>query len=1738
MKTSWMTLLKQALGSVCSRLPSGKPWCLTTFLLVLVAATPAVAFQSGDFYYDLNYPDTNTVVIAYTGTGGAVDIPATLDGKRVTALGDYAFSPNTGLTSVTMPTNLTDIGMYAFSECSNLTNVTVGVNVTRIAHSAFIKCSKLVSIVIPDSVTGIKGSTFSACTALTNVTIGAGVTNILYYAFLGCTNLTEVVIPGSVEFIEQDAFNNCKKMTGVYFKGNAPHPEPTTFANGSLATVYRMPGATGWPVVPNPWGGRPTALWGASPTKIIGVSGNLAFGTVTTGQTATATLTVSNTGNSPLTVSGITYPTGFSGAWSGTIAAGGSQGVTVTFAPVAVTAYSGTVTVNSDKTSGVNTLSASGAGAAAAPHVDYTYTTNAGTITITGYTGSGVAVSVPNKINGLTVTGIGNFAFKQCTNLTSVTLGDGITSIGDSAFHTCSSLTNLIIGSSVTMIADSAFMYCTNLTSIAIPDSVTSMGRYTFYDCTRLSNVTIGNGLTSIPNNTFEVCLSLTNVTIGTSVTSIGAGVFQSCYLLSSITIPSSVTNIGNSCFAYCNGLMGVYFNGNAPLVGTAVFNYAINATVYRRAGATGWPVVPDPWGGRPTAIWGASPTKIIGVSGNLAFGTVTTGQTATATLTVSNTGNSPLTVSGITYPTGFSGAWSGTIAAGGSQGVTVTFAPVAVTAYSGTVTVNSDKTSGMNTSSASGTGIAVASSDYFTYTTSNGNITITGYTGPGGAVSIPVALSGLPVISIGFRAFAQCASLASVTIPDSVTNIGTAAFMDCTGLVSVVIGSGVASLGDVAFDNCTNLGSVYFRGNAPQMGVYVFMNVHATIYYLAGTTGWTNPWQGLTTALWAVISNKAPVMTKRSPAVNPAAVSEGVSVTFSATADDSADTDSAKRGMSNITWYVDGIVKLETRAGAPGAITSAFVWKTDANTVQGMAYKEFAVKAVALDRTRGTAETNWTVRVNNVPAAQTIVFKPLPTVALGATNFNPGAAVSSGLPVVYSNSNPAVAQIVGGLIRVVGAGTAVITASHPGNFDFKAATPVKQTLTVKALLTAEVPSGGGTVTGAGLYLPGTKVALTAKPGTGNTFFHWEDGSQTTARSLVMPNANTAVQAWFGITTNVPKPVITDPGAQRAMVGVHFRLPLDIVSDSLPTVTVTGLPAGLAYVAAAGMIAGVPTVAASNKTVTVTAKNVNKTAATRTFAMTVEPLPAWASGAFNGAAGTGALGSGSASLSVTALGAATGKLTLRGTNFSFSAKSYAGRGGDGSFTLVTTAAVGKVAWPLTLSLYGPECTDTNGVTPPTLSKAEGALNADGWMTLYRNVWKDSGMAAVLTNNWAGYYTAVLPGGSEHGSGYLTFTVDKLGGVKTVGKLADGTAVSLSGTLILDEAGRAWTVLYSAPVAYKGGGVFGVAEFVRPGDGAKAIVRLLDGETFVWDSLSLSATQSYGAGFDRRLDLCGGWYDTVGNLYRYYGSGVLQAVTDARAAAPEILVGTNRYDSACWEPDGLVLTAVTNRSGVMTGLSALKAWTPVKVGGGNAYDYASGTNAVGLTVGLDRPTGVFKGTFKAWFDTAATHTSKLISYEGVLTPEREAAEDGVAGRGFFVWPDTSVYLSPLGKPVSYGFNWSYDFKILLSDSVRLFLTGTDNGRAVSLRAGSVLQVDLAGNPSTGFSWQVDAYDPAVLTKVSEAYEQDRGNPFATGVGGVYTFRFYAESAGVSPLRLVYRGPPGAPADTFDVQATIR
>jgi len=120
-------------------------------------------------------------------------------------------------------------------------------------------------------------------------------------------------------------------------------------------------------------------------------------------------------------------------------------------------------------------------GAVAEAQFAFTTSTTSGQITITGFTGSPGALVIPDTLNGLPVTSIGTGAFKTCSTLTSVSIGNNVTSIGDSAFSG-SSLTSLTLGNKVASIGDSTFEGC-GMTSVIFPASVTSIANDAFNSC-------------------------------------------------------------------------------------------------------------------------------------------------------------------------------------------------------------------------------------------------------------------------------------------------------------------------------------------------------------------------------------------------------------------------------------------------------------------------------------------------------------------------------------------------------------------------------------------------------------------------------------------------------------------------------------------------------------------------------------------------------------------------------------------------------------------------------------------------------------------------------------------------------------------------------------------------------------------------------------------------------------------------------------------------------------------------------------------------------------------------------------------------------------------------------------------------------------------------------------------------------------------------------------------------------
>ena len=117
-----------------------------------------------------------------------------------------------------------------------------------------------------------------------------------------------------------------------------------------------------------------------------------------------------------------------------------------------------------------------------------------------------------------------------------------------------------------------------------------------------------------------------------------------------------------------------------------------------------------------------------------------------------------------------------------------------------------------------------------FNYTTNNGAITITGYNGCDGAVTIPSTINGLPVISIGDQAFYGATSLTNITIPSGVTSIGRWAFWSCTSLTSVAIPNSVTNIWDWAFWACSSLTNVTLGTSLSGIGSGAFQSCSSLI--------------------------------------------------------------------------------------------------------------------------------------------------------------------------------------------------------------------------------------------------------------------------------------------------------------------------------------------------------------------------------------------------------------------------------------------------------------------------------------------------------------------------------------------------------------------------------------------------------------------------------------------------------------------------------------------------------------------------------------------------------------------------------------------------------------------------------------------------------------------------------------------------------------------------------------------
>lgn len=192
-------------------------------------------------------------------------------------------------------------------------------------------------------------------------------------------------------------------------------------------------------------------------------------------------------------------------------------------------------------------------------------------------------VVIPEQVtnDGTTydVTAIGGYAFKGCTDLTSVTMPNSVISIGESAFWTCISLPSITLSNSLTTIEKNAFDYCTGIESFTLPGGLRTIGDGAFCNCKALTTVNIPSSVESIGHGVFDGCKKLpvidgiryadciaveaidkdqTTYSIKEGTRFIHSNAFLKCHNLTSIVIPHGVKEIGMRAFEYCRALTSV----------------------------------------------------------------------------------------------------------------------------------------------------------------------------------------------------------------------------------------------------------------------------------------------------------------------------------------------------------------------------------------------------------------------------------------------------------------------------------------------------------------------------------------------------------------------------------------------------------------------------------------------------------------------------------------------------------------------------------------------------------------------------------------------------------------------------------------------------------------------------------------------------------------------------------------------------------------------------------------------------------------------------------------------------------------------------------------------------------------------------------------------------------------------------------------------------------------------------
>ncbi len=706
---------------------------------------------------------------------------------------------------------------------------------------------------------------------------------------------------------------------------------------------------------------------------------------------------------------------------------------------------------------------------------DFTYEIVDDYASISGYTGAGGEVTIPESLGGYTVYAIAFNGFMGNKLITKINIPKTIGIVTPNVFNGCTSLTEIFVDAENETLSSENGVLFSNAEGVkdilirfpigksanySVPDTITYIEESAFEGCTGLTGITLPENIDCIGNYAFKGCREITSITLPDSLTGIGMAAFKECVGLTDITIPANVLEIGDSAFNSCSGITEFIVDSSNEYFSNfegVLFDKDKAILIQCPAQKSGIYTIPNTV---DTLYYGSfsecSKLTTVSIPKNVTDILNNPFEGCDLLTQINAAGDNPnySSVGGVLFnksgsivvacPGGISGSYTipGGVSEIGNYAFSLCEKLTEITLPNGLFRIGDRAFNGCigitqiefpNVVTSIGERIFNNCSELDAINVDNTNLDFSSVDG----VLFDYNKTALILCPAG--------KVGRYTIPEGVIVIRADSFATCEKLTEVVMPAGIDMVGALAFESCSELSAVYFLGDAPQTVYdFVFSSCAPTfkIFYLKGNNTFSNPWYGYETAEFETLpatptltASPTPTATTTPTGTPTPTATPTPTVTPTPTATPVA-VASVKISKTALSIKVAQTVKLTATVYPLNATNKTVKWKssnTKVATVSSTGYIKGIVKGAA-------TITVTTVNGAKIATCKVTVIQPVKSVTINkkTLTLKKGSkyrliatvlpANSNNKKVTWKSSNKSIATVTStGIVKGIKKGTTYI---------------------------------------------------------------------------------------------------------------------------------------------------------------------------------------------------------------------------------------------------------------------------------------------------------------------------------------------------------------------------------------------------------------------------------------------------------------------------------------------------------------------------------------------------------------------------------------------------------------------------------------------------------------------------------------------------------------------------------------